>query len=122
MQNIKKHKALVIIGVLVIFVGAIIYAKQSNPANELPSMILFYSTSCPHCKIVEAYITDNGVRNKLKFQELEVSSNQANADLLGQKAQKCKLDTNKGIGVPFFFDGEKCIVGDQDIISYFKTK
>ncbi len=85
-------------------------------------MILFYSTSCIHCQNVASYIEANGVRDKLKFQELEVSANPANSQLLAKKAQECKIDTSQGINVPFFFDGEKCLIGDQDIINYFQTK
>lgn len=85
-------------------------------------MILFYGDTCPHCKTVEEYITANNIKAKLSFKELEVFNNQANAQLLASKAQKCGLDVSGGVGVPFFFDGHNCLVGDQPIIDYFKTK
>jgi glutaredoxin len=111
----KKHRALVMLGIAAIFIGAIIYAKKS------PEMVLFYSDSCPHCKNVEAYINENDLKNKIKFAEKEVSNNQANAALLERKARQCSLDMTQGIGVPFFFDGKSCLIGDAPIIDYFQT-
>lgn len=111
----KKHQALIMLGIAAIFIGAIIYAKKS------PEMILFYSDSCPHCKNVEAYINENEIKDKIKFAEKEVSNNQANAALLERKARQCNLDTTQGIGVPFFFDGKNCLMGDTPIINYLQT-
>lgn len=111
----KKKTGLVILGIILIFAGAIIYAKSRT------TMILFYSTSCPHCKNVEAYISENGIKDKIKFDEKEVSQSQANATLLESKARQCGLDMTQGIGVPFFFDGKDCLMGDEPIINYFKT-
>jgi len=111
----KKNGVLVILAAAAIFVGAIIYAKKPAEAN----MILFYSNSCPHCKNVESYINDNGIKDKIKFEEKEIS-NQANAALLERKARQCNFNVAQGIGVPFFFDGTNCIMGDEPIINYFK--
>ncbi len=116
MTNLKKYWPIIIISLVIIFGGAYILA------NSQSKMILFYSTSCPHCKIVEQYIADNGIESKLDFQKKEVSSSQANSTLLERKARQCGLDLSQGLGVPFFFDGSKCYMGDQDIIAYFKTK
>jgi glutaredoxin len=114
MKNIKKSPILIIIILAIIILGGLFWTLQK------PKMILFYGNSCPHCQIVEKYINDNGIRNKFKFQELEVSQDQANAALLERKARGCGLDTAQGLNVPFFFDGNKCLVGDQDIINYFQ--
>lgn len=111
----KKNQIMVIFGVAVIFIGAIVYAKR--PAT----IILFYSDSCPHCQNVETYINENGVKDKIKFEEKEVSQNQANAALLERKAKECGLDTAQGLGVPFFFTGKDCLMGDEPIINYFKA-
>ncbi len=87
-----------------------------------PNQILFYSNSCPHCQKVEEYINANGIRNKLKFRELEVATNQNNAQILLQKAQSCGLDTTQGVGIPVFFNGSKCLQGDTAIINYFEQQ
>ena len=114
MKNLKKYQSLLIIIGIILIVTGLVWI------NRKPKMILFYSNSCSHCKVVEEYISANNVKAKFQFQELEVSQNQANAVLLEQKAKQCGLDTSQGLGVPFFFDGEKCLSGDQDIINYFQ--
>ena len=89
--------------------------------KKQPDQILFYSDTCPHCKIVEQYVNDNKVNNYLVFKQLEVSTNPSNAQLLAKKAVSCGLPTDS-LSVPFFFDGKNCLVGDQDIINYFSSK
>lgn len=116
MKNIKKYWPAIAIGVVLIFAGAIIRAKQA------PRATLFYGDTCPHCQNVEDYLQANDVRAKLKFKELEVYNNQTNAQLLAKRAQQCGLDISQGVGVPFFFDGRACVSGDTDIINYFATK
>lgn len=118
----KKHKTLII--VLAIIAGLIILVSLGRFTNKNTDsgMIFFFGDTCPHCKNVEAYMSETGIENKLKFQKLEVYNNPANAQLLVQTAKKCGLDTTAGVGVPVFYDGQNCIMGDQPIIDYLKTK
>ena len=92
-----------------------------NTAEEQGQITLFYGDGCPHCKIVEDYIKQYQITGKISFVQKEVYSNQANATELGAKAKICGLPANS-IGVPLLFDGEKCFIGDQDIINFFKQK
>lgn len=113
----KKSVKLSIFLIALLFIAglmAILIKKQ-------PVQILFYSDSCPHCKIVEQYISDNNVKNYLAFEQLEVSTHPDNAQLLIKKATGCGLATDK-LQVPLFFDGINCFVGDQDITKYFASK
>jgi len=103
--------------------------KSQPQANEPTSqenqqssqIILFYGDGCPHCAIVEKYIEENNIKNKISFTQKEVYYNQNNAEELQTKAQICGLPANS-IGVPFLWDGSKCIIGDQPIIDFFKLK
>jgi len=118
----KKNKTLfIILGVAGVLVILALLGRFTNKEAK-PEMILFYGDTCPHCKNVDDFISANSVRDKLKFQELEVYNNQANARLLSVTAKKCNIDTSAGIGVPFFFDGASCLQGDQPIIDYFQSK
>lgn len=108
---------LIIIGVVIV---AGLLAVVKNQQASAPQSILFYSNYCPHCKIVEEYINNNNIKNKITFQELEVADNEANSRILFNKAKICKLDT-KTLGVPLFFDGKTCLMGDENIIKYFDT-
>jgi glutaredoxin len=120
-MKIKKYLPAVIIALGIIAI-LVIWGRRQNSSTVTGNTdkIFFYGDTCPHCKNVEEFMATNGTRNKLAFQELEVYNNQANAQLLGQTAKKCGLDTDAGIGVPFFYDGNKCLMGDQEIINYFK--
>lgn len=113
----KKSVKITLLLISLLFIAtlmAVLVKKQ-------PAQILFYSKSCPHCQIVDKYIDENNVKSYLVFDELEVSTNQANTQLLIRKAKSCGLPT-EGLGVPFFYDGTKCLVGDQEIINYFSSK
>jgi len=110
-----KNILAIIITIALIFGLAFYFASR-------PKIILFYSTSCVHCQKVNDFIAINNVKNKVKFRELEVSQDQANANLLLSKAKRCGLDTSGGLAVPFLFDGQKCLTGDVDIIGFFQSK
>ena len=86
-----------------------------------PDIILFYGGGCPHCALVEEYVNQNGIEAKVPFTKKEVYYNQNNAKELESKAKACGMSTDS-IGVPFLWDGSKCLVGDQDIIEFFKLK
>jgi len=93
-------------------------AEKNQSADQI---ILFYGDGCPHCAIVEDYIKENNIIDKISFAQKEVYYNQNNAKELEAKAKICGLPTDS-IGVPFLWDGEKCFIGDQDIINFFKQK
>jgi glutaredoxin len=103
--------------------------KNQNSTNEIVAegnqsadqIILFYGDGCPHCAIVEEYIKENDVNNKISFAQKEVYYNQNNIKELEAKAMICGIPSDS-IGVPFLWDGSRCFVGDQDIIKFFQSK
>lgn len=116
----KKYKnLLIILGIIFVLLALANLGRLTNKAAE-PEMILFFGDTCPHCENVEAFINENNIKDKISFQELEVYRNQENAALLRKKAIHCDLDISNGIGVPFFFDGENCLVGGEAIIEFLK--
>lgn len=98
-----------------------IQSPAQQTSQETNGIILFYGEGCPHCAIVEEYVSQNGVEVKVPFAKKEVYYNKQNADDLVSKAKICGIPTDS-IGVPFLWDGSKCLVGDQDIIEFFKQK
>jgi len=110
MKNKNNWKFIIII-VVVIAIFALMAFSQ-------PKMILFYGDTCPHCEVVEEFIAENNIKEKIQFKELEVYNNKANAQLLYKKATSCGLDVEQGVGVPFFFDGKNCLLGNKDIIDF----
>ncbi len=143
MENNNSNKMLVYIAfVLVAVFGVIYFFMQNNlkpqppvqnpPQQEQPAptstsnlpvkYILYYGSTCSHCKVVEEYMQKNDTQSKIGIQLKEVFNNQQNSNELVAKAKICGLATD-GIGVPFLFDLEnsKCIIGDQPIIDLFES-
>lgn len=123
----KNTSYVLIAGLLVLFaVGLFIIIGNSNNqrqngGNQNNEIILFYGDGCSHCANVDKFIKDNNIEEKISFAKKEVYNNAANADELSKKAEKCRMDT-KNIGVPFLWDGDKCFVGDANVIDFFKKK
>ncbi len=117
----NKKNLFIIIGLIIIAVVVVIILRNNQIKNQA-SPILFYGDTCPHCQIVEKYINDHDVQAHFKFKELEVFHDQANAQLLGHYAQRCQLNTEKGVGVPFLWTGKKCLIGQKVIINFFQNK
>lgn len=95
--------------------------SNSESAQEETQIILFYGNGCPHCAVVDEYLEENKVSEKITFFRKEAWFNRTNAKELEEKASICGIPTDS-IGVPFLWDGEKCLVGDVDIVDFFKQK
>jgi glutaredoxin len=94
---------------------------QKKITNDQSGIVFYYGSTCPHCKLVEDFFNQNDTRGKIKFAEKEVYQNKQNQNDLLTKAKICGLATN-AIGVPFLWDGQKCLIGDELIINFFKEK
>jgi hypothetical protein len=124
-----KKFPLIVVGItLIIFVGGIfLFSRKPNtPENLTPpplptSYEYFWGDGCPHCAVVEEFLSTWEGKGKIVVEKKEVWKNTANANLLSQRADYCNLDKNN-LGVPFLFtpDG-KCLSGDTPIIDYFKS-
>lgn len=116
----------ILFAIILIFAFAVLSKNKTNnqPANqqvEQSQIIFFYGSGCPHCAKVEEFIKGNKVKEKIFFVEKEIYFNKENQKELLEKAKICKIPENE-VGVPFFWDGEKCFFGDVDIINFFKEK
>jgi glutaredoxin len=129
MKNKIIIPTILFIAVLIFSFFVLLREKNKNQTNETTTtenqssdqIILFYGDGCPHCAIVEDYINKNKIQEKIPLIQKEVYYNQNNAKDLKAKAKICGLPTDS-IGVPFLWDGEKCLIGNQDIINFFKQK
>jgi glutaredoxin len=128
----KKIKLIIFTVALVILAGCLYFGIKNNifagifesfnkPRPDVSGVVLFYKDGCAHCEDVEKYIKDNNIEGKVQFTRLEVSKNLGNEKLLLEKAVTCGLGINQ-VGVPFLWDGEKCIIGGPDVIQFFKDK
>ena len=121
-NGVDKKIPIILIGIILVLGVIFLFSKgKNNQTKENSGIILFYGTGCPHCAKVEEYLKENDVESKIKFENKEVYQNQGNLNLLIEKAKKCGIKENE-VGVPFLWDGSKCIIGDGDIINFFKQK
>ena len=91
---------------------------QQQSTEEL---IFYYGDVCPHCHIVDNYIKDNKIKEKLNIVSKEVYNNQDNATELRAKAKICGISDN-ALGVPLMWNGHDCLVGDQAIIKFLRDQ
>lgn len=100
-------------------IGTIIDTSQSE-------LILFYGSTCPHCKVVEEFIKTNKIDEKLKIDQLEVYENKDNAATMASVVQKVCPDqlSSNGLPVPFLVDikNNQCLVGDTHITDYLSSQ
>jgi len=126
-----KNKIIIptILFVLVLIFSFYVFSKEKDE-SRLPAggetqsesqIILFYGDGCPHCALLEEHIKENKFDEKIAFSQKEIYNNRANAKELEEKAKACGMPTDS-IGVPFLWDGEKCLIGDEDIVNFFKQK
>jgi glutaredoxin len=84
---------------------------------------MFVGEGCPHCKKVQDFVASSGVDKKFSFDIKEVWYNQSNALIMNKVWQHCGLNSaSGGMSVPLLWDGQVCYSGDEEIISYLKTK
>ncbi len=124
----KKILLIIIVAALIVAAGLLAYSFLNKPKISPDEIVLFYGEDCPHCKLVEDFITQNKVEEKVSFTRLEVPFGEKtspqlveNAKVLLEKLNACGLKTEQ-VGIPFLWDGKTCIIGDQDIISFFSQK
>jgi hypothetical protein len=118
----KKKYILFFIATFLAIAGGIFYLNYlSRPVDN--KLIFYYGKGCPHCANVEKYFDEGGVRKKISFLEKEVYYDKNNSLELQGKAQACGIPLND-VGVPFLWDSQnsKCLVGDVEIIDFFKQQ
>ncbi len=92
---------------------------KNNLVTIPPGQFYFFSRTCPHCATVNQYVADHNIKNRLYYVEREVGSDENNINLLKSIASQCKI-TENDLSVPFFWDGEHCYQGADDVIAYFE--
>lgn len=95
----------------------------SQEAIDEKSILIFYSSTCPHCDAVKKYLADNkdGLTVNIKTLKIDDPTNDKdNLALALQKVQECNL--GESWGVPLMFDNGECLMGDQPIIDYLNQK
>lgn len=117
---------------VVVLAAGIVFVVSKNPKGnpcdisqfDTSGIILFYSLTCPHCVNVNNYIEANNVKEKVQFEEKEVSKDKCNAQFMVDLQEKHGVPLDNIGSVPFLWDGQSSAwkIGDADIINFFKNK
>lgn len=108
---------LAIHGGILFFTGA----KLDGPQFDTSKTLFFSSKTCTECRTTEKWLVDRAVTEKLSLRIKQAELPLAQAELQ-QAANYCKLDTSRGISLPFLFAEGKCYVGGVNIKDYFGQK
>ena len=121
-QSVKT--GLFLFGIAILIAGLWYWTKPEKATEISSDIILFYGQECPHCRDVDKFLEENRIAEKVKFDRLEVFHNQANGEILAEKARKCGIENEKEIGVPFLYDIQKnqCFTGTPEIEDFFAEK
>ena len=122
-------KKIYVIGIILIAfaIATAFYIYQQKKATppivsgNNPDLILYYGDTCPHCQVVEDFLAQNGIVAKVNFEQKEVFDNRDNNKELAQKAELCKINLENA-GVPFLWNNGTCLMGEDEIINFFKDK
>lgn len=98
-------------------------STENQAAVENSDIILFTGKGCPHCEKVEEFLKEKDIASKINFQIKEVWYDKDNAATMQEKAVACNIPQDQ-LGVPFLYsqNDSKCLIGDPDIIDFFKEK
>ena len=115
-----------ILFLVLVIIAIILISKDKNSLivdipEKKDDIILFYGIGCPHCLIVDNYIEENKIEERMSFEHLEIYYNKSNSNLLAEKASACGLNTNR-IGVPLLWENNRCFIGDRQIIEFLDNK
>ena len=92
-----------------------------RPTNAVTGPIFYYGDGCPHCANVEAYLKEHPLPPAFNMLSKEVYNDKKNQGELLAVAKSCGLDTSS-VGIPLLYTADgKCLIGDADIIAYFKN-
>lgn len=80
---------------------------------------LYYGQGCPHCQIVEDYLSGNSQGDNISLEQKEVFHNQENLDEVKRKANSAGIP-DKFIGVPLLYEEDNCLVGEEEIINFLE--
>lgn len=147
----KSRSTLFLVGVvLVLFFAFLVFLRLKRDGNPAPATInevspsaelrldndsgatyLFSRQDCPHCRQVADFLATNAtVAAQAQLTTLSLDDltrqDQYQQQLLNY-AQSCGLDSQV-VGVPFLYlaheelaANERCLIGDESIISYLQT-
>ncbi len=122
----KKFTIFAAATTLIIIVGGILLVSKGQSPNTnnypMPADLTYYwGEGCPHCEIVEEFISTWEKKDTIKIDKKEVWNTIENAKELKARYIYCNVPESQ-MGVPLLFTPEgTCFSGDTPIIDYLKN-
>lgn len=101
------------------FTGPDVVSDANNYSNE--KITIYVGDGCPHCTVVEDYVTKNKYADSLKIEYKEVYNNVANAEAFNADVKRLVLDAG-AVGVPFLVVKNDNAMGDTPVIDYLDSQ
>lgn len=118
----SAKKAIIWFIVINILLSGAIYYTSANHQKPIilgnNSVLLFFSPTCPHCKLVEDFIANNSLNSKINITQENVFLPEI-ASKYNQLADFCKIAKSER-GVPMLYYNQTCYLGDVDSINILK--
>ena len=120
---LDKKTIVILLGGLVAVLGLVFWGLQTEklPVDNPDAVVYYYGEGCPHCKVINEFLTQYNIADKFSFEKKEVWNNQANASELSRRAKVCGIQP-EGMGVPFVYAAGKCFIGEPDVKKFFAEK
>jgi glutaredoxin len=93
--------------------------EQPDAVSPKKDIVFFYEPNCPHCKILESFLTGNGLNAMFNITRKDVTSDPANRAEMERIQQTCMKDVSERV-VPFVAQDGKCAMGEEATIQFFK--
>ena len=124
-KNILTVLGLCILAILLFFAFYYWDASVAGVPVDFNGIVLYYSDSCPHCKNVEKWLTENNVAEKVNYTRKSVDK-AANVNDFFAKGAACgfKEGDNKYGSIPLLYDGESgtCYLGEVEVVDFLEEK
>lgn len=119
----EKKTVVILLGTLVAIAGLVYWGLQEEeqPADDPNATVYYYGEGCPHCKVINEFLSANNIAEKVSFEKKEVWGNKTNASEMNRRAKTCDIKP-EGMGVPFVYAEGKCFIGEPDVKKFFSEK
>lgn len=119
----EKKTVTILLGTIAVISGLVYWGLQgeAQPTDDPNAIVYYYGEGCPHCKVVNDFLVENNIAEKVSFEKKEVWDNKVNASEMGRRAKVCDIKP-EGMGVPFVYAAGKCFIGEPDVKKFFSDK
>jgi predicted dinucleotide-binding enzyme len=98
-------------------------ANREEKPTTIPlkkEVVLFFEPTCSNCKVLESFITSNGLDEIFNITRKDVTSDSTNRAEMEGIQKTCMKGVDKRV-VPFVTQGEECAMGQEGSIQFFKS-